>query len=110
MIVSTSSLRPLPTSQATVAWPASWVAMVRRSASVYSTGWARPISSVILACWRSFHEKRVGAAAQGPHQRLVHQVLDHHRRVAGGEGGQRLPPGRIVELGLVGLLAPGSSR
>ena len=29
------------------------------SASVYSTGWARPISSVILACWRSFHENRL---------------------------------------------------
>ena len=58
MMVSTSSLRPLPTNQATVACPASWVAMVRCSASVYSTGWARPISSVILACWRSFHESR----------------------------------------------------
>ncbi len=33
------------------------------------------------------------------------QVLDHHRRVAGGEGGQGLPPGRVVEFGLVGLLA-----
>ena len=49
MMERTSSLRLLPTSQATVAWPASWVAIVRRSASVYSTGWARPISSVILA-------------------------------------------------------------
>ena len=66
MMVSTSSLRPLPTSQATVAWPASWVAMVRRSASVYSTGWARPISSVILACWRSFHES-VSAPRRSAH-------------------------------------------
>jgi len=31
------------------AWPASWVAMVRRSASVYITGWAKPSSSVIRA-------------------------------------------------------------
>ena len=58
MMESTSSLRPLPTSQATTACPDSWVAMVRRSASAYSTGWARPISSVILAFWMSAHERR----------------------------------------------------
>ena len=53
MIDRTSSRRPTPTRWATVAWPASWVAMVRRSASAYSTGCLRPISSVILACWMS---------------------------------------------------------
>ena len=68
-MVSTSSLRPLPTSQATVAWPASWVAIVRRSASVYSTGCARPISSVILACWMSFQtagRRRGAGPRRGP--------------------------------------------
>ena len=58
MIDSTSSLRLFPTSQATVACPASWVAIVRLSASGYSTGCARPISSVILACWMSPHDSR----------------------------------------------------
>ncbi len=42
--------------------------------------------------------------AQGPHQGLVEEVLDHHRRVAGGHGGQAVEPDRVVEVGHVRLL------
>ena len=110
MMESTSSLRPLPTSQATVAWPASWVAMVRRSASVYSTGWARPISSVILAFWMSSQSSRSAP------RRRAHTSASSSRcsiitgEYPNGDGGQRVAPCVGVELGVVGLAWPGSSR
>ena len=48
----------------------------------------------------------VGAPAQGPDQRLVEQMLDHHRRVPGGHGRQRRPRSAgSSSVGLVGLLA-----
>ena len=117
MIDSTSSFRDLPTSQATVAWPDSWVAMVRRSASVYSTGWARPISSVSLACCTSSQDMLAGAPAQGPDQGLVEQVDQHGRAVAEGLGRQLvgpLPDRRLVrttgQLVVQDLLPPGPAR
>ena len=45
------------------------------------------------------------AAAQGVDQRLVQQVLDHHRRPPVGRRGQAVAQGRVVELGVGG--APG---
>ena len=97
--------------------PTSWVAMVRRSASVYSTGWARPISSVILACWTSSHDIAARAPPQRPHQGLVEQVDQHGRAVAERLG--RQPVGPLGHLRLVGttgqlvvqdLLPPGPAR
>ncbi len=46
-----------------------------------------------------------GAATERPDERLVHQVLDHDRRVPRGQSRQGLPLRRVVELGTMGLLA-----
>jgi len=45
----------------------------------------------------------VAARPQGPDQRLVEQVLDHHRGVAEGDVGQLGPLGVLVQLPVVGL-------
>ena len=47
--------------------------------------------------------QRVCAAAQRPHQRLVEEVLDHHRRIAGGHGGKVVTSTGGIELGNVRL-------
>ena len=72
--------------------------------SVYSTGCLRPISSVIFACWTSCQSIASRAVAQRPHQRLVEEVLDHHRRVAERHRGERVAALFLVELGDVRLL------
>ena len=46
----------------------------------------------------------VRAPSQRPHQGLVEQMFDHHRRVSSRHGGQGLATRLTVELGLVGLL------
>jgi hypothetical protein len=42
-------------------------------------GEVSPISSVIFACWTSSQSSAGGALRQGPDERLVEEVLDHHR-------------------------------
>ena len=86
------------------ACPASCVAIVRFSSSVYSTGCFRPISSVIFACCTSRQSIGVAAVAQRPHERFVEEVLDHHRRVPEGHRGEHVAALFLVELGNVRLL------
>ena len=45
----------------------------------------------------------VGSPPERPHQRLVEEVLEHHRRVAEGGGGQAVAPLAAVQLGVMGL-------
>jgi hypothetical protein len=103
MIESTSSLRPTPTRYATTACPDSCVdreLLLRRVLD-------RLLEADFLCHLRLLHVvpvHRVAPAAQRPHQRLVEQVLDHHRAVAERDRRELRAALLLVEFGLVRLL------
>ena len=78
--------------------------MMRFSSIVYSTGLREPdlLGELRLLDVGPLH--RLAPVAQAPDERLVEEVLDHHRRVAERHRGELVAPLVLVELGDVRLL------